>query len=398
MLTLVVGGFLGSGKTTTIINMGKYIADRGYTVAIIVNEIGEIGIDGDVINKFGFDSKEITNGCICCTLKVSMKNTVTQLYRAYDPDILLVEPTGIAFPNVIKTDIELMNLGEDVQVAPLVTLIDGSRFKYLMKEVKHFSMRQIEDAEILAINKVDLMEEIRIPIVEESVQQLNRKARVVKLCAKTDDVTFHEFMKMLLPENMLEHAVTSPHDGASEAKAERLASAEKVVKEDVPFEVQEEEEVCSLDSGSEDENSILASGVATYAVEYDVGDKQISMDTSRKILSGIMDQVKAQIMEHSPEFLGHIKMFLDSSEDTVRANVTAYFEKPTVEIIETGKNVSPKLKILSAVSSMDKEILVDIVDSTTVQTFEKYGVPVQKKEAIHHHHHDGHDHHHKHHN
>ncbi len=395
MLTLVVGGFLGSGKTTTIINMGKYIADRGYTVAIIVNEIGEIGIDGDVINKFGFDSKEITNGCICCTLKVSMKTTVTQLYRAYDPDILLVEPTGIAFPNVIKTDIELMNLGEDVQVAPLVTLIDGSRFKYLMKEVKHFSMRQIEDAEILAINKIDLMDPIHVPIVEESVQQLNKKAKVVKLCAKTDDVTFHEFMKMLLPENMLEHAVTNPHEDAPKAKEN--VPEEKVVEEYMPLEEQEQEEVCSLDTEAEDENSILASGVATYAVEYEVGDKQISMDTSKPILSEIMDQVKARVMEHSPEFLGHIKMFLDSSEDTVRANVTAYFEEPTVEIIETGKNTAPKLKILSAVSSMDKESLVDIVDSTTLQIFEKYNVPVQKKEQQHHHHHDGHGHHHKHH-
>jgi G3E family GTPase len=390
MLTLVVGGFLGSGKTTTIINMGKYIADRGYTVAIIVNEIGEIGIDGDIINKFGFDSKEITNGCICCTLKVSMRSTVTQLYRAYDPDILLVEPTGIAFPNVIKTDIELMNLGEDVQVAPLVTLIDGSRFKYLMKEVKHFSMRQIEDAEILAINKVDLMDELHIPIVEESVQQLNKKAKVVKLCAKADDVTFHEFMKMLLPEGMLEHAVTNPHEDVPD-KAREAAPAEKIVEEDLPVEVQEEGEVCSLDSGTEDENSILASGVATYAVEYEVDDKQISMDTSKTILSEIMDQVKARVMEHSPEFLGHIKMFLDSSEDTVRANVTAYFEEPTVEIIKTGKNASPKLKILSAVSSMDKEKLVDIVDSITLQTFEKYGVPIQKKETKHHHHHHDHD-------
>ncbi|MEZ5335815.1 MAG: GTP-binding protein [Methanolobus sp.] len=89
---------------------------------------------------------------------------MTILKKDYNPDIVLIEPTGIAFPQIIKNEIDLMEL-KDTTIQPLVTLIDGSRFKQLMKEAKNFAMRQIIDAEILCINKIDLVEEIRIPIL-----------------------------------------------------------------------------------------------------------------------------------------------------------------------------------------------------------------------------------------
>ena len=362
---IVVGGFLGSGKTTTIINMGKYLAEKGKKVAIIVNEIGEVGIDGDVIKRFGFDTKEITSGCICCSLKVGLRTTVTLLAKEYNPDILMIEPTGIAFPHLIRDEVELMNLGEQVKIAPLVTLIDGSRFKPLMKEVKEFAMRQIIDAEILGINKVDLIEPIRIPILEASVQQLNPKARIVLLSGKDMGERFENFMRMVLPE--MEEIPE---------KAPEVAIVEKP----------------ESSAPQETESSIEASGVGSYSAEFTVENGNLSTEAARELTTELMNTIKAKVLKLNPEFVGHIKLFLDNGSETVKQSVTIYYEEPQEDIIKSEEGAVAKLKILSAVSNVEKGGLKDAVNSSVQEVFERKKIEVNKTEQDHDHEHGHHEH------
>ena len=87
-------GFLGSGKTTLIIKAARYAAEQGKKVAVLVNEIGELGIDDQLMKKLGMNVWELLNGCICCTLSADLVSTLHQLSTEYRPDIVMIEPSG----------------------------------------------------------------------------------------------------------------------------------------------------------------------------------------------------------------------------------------------------------------------------------------------------------------
>jgi G3E family GTPase len=273
----------------------------------------------------------------------------------------MIEPTGIAFPHIIRNEVELMNLGEEVKVAPLVTLIDGSRFKHLMKEVKEFAMRQIIDAEILGINKVDLIEPIRIPILETSVQQLNPKAKVVLLSGKETGERFEDFMQEVLPDIK---------------KAPKTVQAAEFA-----------EEKSRVSESQETEDSIKASGVGSYSAEFAIkGGEKLSTEETRELTTELMNSIKVKVLKLNPEFVGHIKLFLDNGLETVKQSVTIYYEEPQEDVIRSKEGAVPTFKILSAVSNVDKEALKDAVNSSVQETFEKRGIKVHK--AVHEHNHD----------
>lgn len=212
---LILSGFLGSGKTSLILRLGKYFAENlGKKAVIIVNEIGEIGVDGDFLKKLGMNSYEITEGCICCTLQRDLESTLSDVVSSINPDYILIEPTGIAFPSVIRKVVRKSGMG-----ALVIGVADAKRFVRLYSESKEFLERQLREAEIIAINKIDaIASKAELEVLAEIIRRFNPNTEIVFTSAKTGE-GFDSLVKLLELPSRVESKTEEFLDSTAESGA-----------------------------------------------------------------------------------------------------------------------------------------------------------------------------------
>ena len=181
MKILLVGGFLGSGKTSFILKLAHHlIEDRGIAnIVILENEIGEISVDDKVLKGSGYQVKGLFAGCVCCTLAGELPATVRQIERDINPDWMIMEATGVAFPYTIKENLEHA-LGMDCRI---ICLTDAQRWKRLYRAMANLFDYQLKDADVVLVNKADLVDETTLAEVMEAVKAINTEAEVVSSCA-----------------------------------------------------------------------------------------------------------------------------------------------------------------------------------------------------------------------
>jgi G3E family GTPase len=182
MIICLISGFLGSGKTTLMIELGKRLGNAGRKAAIIVNEVGEVGVDGAFINASGLKSVELTEGCICCSLSGSLQNTLREITKTYKPDVILIEPTGLALPTRIERIIRTSMIEHDGIFG--VGVVDAFRGKKLEQEASLFFRRQLEEVNVLAINKIELVTEEQLVELEAMLQEVEPDAQIVRMSAR----------------------------------------------------------------------------------------------------------------------------------------------------------------------------------------------------------------------
>lgn len=189
MRLVQVAGWLGSGKTTLIIALAKGLSRKGVKVAILVNEIGAIPVDGRVIQDYGLTVKDIGGGCICCQMAGSMMKTLKLLREGPNPDIVILEPTGIAVPHAVKEMVLSAALSTEITLGPTIVLFDTTRAAKLLgyETLKRVITTQLKDADIIALSKVDAITDQFFAAAKESVSVINPRAQLIRLSAMNGD-------------------------------------------------------------------------------------------------------------------------------------------------------------------------------------------------------------------
>lgn len=197
----ILCGFLGSGKTTLLNHILENHQER--KIAVIVNEFGEVNIDSRLVKHTTEEMIELSNGCICCTLRGDLIEGVDDLIQKHDIDHIVIESTGIgepvpiaqAFyvqPELLDLNPDLPNIQDDVYVDAIITIVDSAQFLEMYQRnttvpgdqfgrgFGQLLAEQIEGADILILNKTDAATREEIRTLRELFMTMNPRARVLE--------------------------------------------------------------------------------------------------------------------------------------------------------------------------------------------------------------------------
>ncbi|WP_041668884.1 GTP-binding protein [Acetobacterium woodii] len=182
MKILILGGFLGSGKTTVLLQLAHYLVEKSQNnkqsrVVIIENEIGQIGIDDKVLRGNGYEVQEIFSGCVCCSLNSDLISGIKDIQKATNPEWVIIEATGVAFPDKIAESL-LMNLEIESRI---IIIADAQRWKRIRIPLANLIEGQLKDAHLILINKTDLVDEQELTEVEADIYKLNSDAKIARI-------------------------------------------------------------------------------------------------------------------------------------------------------------------------------------------------------------------------
>jgi len=190
---IMIGGFLGAGKTTAILKIAEQLHERKMRVGLITNDQSSGLVDTTMLGAHGFAVEEITGGCFCCKFN-SLVEASEKLRAEARPDVFLAEPVGSCTDLKATVSYPLRQMyGEKVSIAPLSVMIDPLRAlrvlgiepgKSFSPKVRYIYNKQLEEADIIVINKCDMLDDDRLDNLQQALKAKFPGASVVRTVAR----------------------------------------------------------------------------------------------------------------------------------------------------------------------------------------------------------------------
>ena len=193
---VMIGGFLGAGKSTAVLRLARHLSDQGKSVGLITNDQSFGLVDTTLARSQGFAVEEITGGCFCCRFD-SLVAAADKLSAVSRPDVLIAEPVGSCTDLRAAVSYPLRRIyGDDFEIAPLSVMVDPLRAGRVLgletgrsfsDKVLYVYDRQLAEADFLVINKIDQLDGARLAALREALAAKYRQAEVLEVSARRGD-------------------------------------------------------------------------------------------------------------------------------------------------------------------------------------------------------------------
>jgi G3E family GTPase len=175
----IITGFLGAGKTTLLNHILR--GDHGLRVAVLVNDFGAVNIDAQLVVGVQGETVDLSNGCICCTIRDDLlKETVKLLRRPQPPEYIIIETSGVSDPVAVANTFMIPELKPIIRLDSILTLVDSEAFFALEGEAYYLALDQIAVADMVLLNKADLATPAQLQDLGERIREIVPTARILE--------------------------------------------------------------------------------------------------------------------------------------------------------------------------------------------------------------------------
>lgn len=186
MRLIIVAGMLGVGKTSVILKMLDPMVESNKKVVVIENDFGSMGVDSEVLEKNGMKVRDLKGGCVCCTLQSNLVDNLRLLQTEYDPDYVIVEPTGIADPEFIVRSVTDVT-GIDLEGVFVSVVVDCERFMKVRKVFERPLKNQLKMADLALLNKMDTVDAATLDEISKTLVEYGYSGPCAAIRADTGE-------------------------------------------------------------------------------------------------------------------------------------------------------------------------------------------------------------------